>query len=168
MSNSSIICKAKNKIIKEFVKDKDILLAIDSKQVDINTPEKFVYTHLFDYHQNPHTLNDVITFITIQVHIPSDSFIYGSYDRIFIKPQVEIWIVSHEKHMKIDNIPKVKENRNDYISELIDRKLNGRSDFGIGELKLAGNTEGAFTHDYVYRRMVFEGTDVNNTMCVNK
>ena len=67
--------------------------------------------------------------------------------------------------MVVDNIPKITENRNDYLSELIDAKLNGRSDFGIGELQLASNVEGSYQQDYVYRKMVLTTKDVNDSLC---
>ena len=158
MANSSIIKRAKNKIIKEFIKDKDIVQAINSSE--ITSPEKLKGTHIFDYHQYPNTINTVQTFITVQVHIPQ------SYtEKVYIYPTIEIWIISHEKHMVVDNIPKITENRNDYLSELIDAKLNGRSDFGIGELQLASNVEGSCQQDYVYRKMVFTTKDVNDSLC---
>ena len=161
MANSSIINTAKNKIIKEFIKDKNIVQAIDSPIINPKTPEKLVGTHIFNYHQNPNTLNDVNTFITVQVHIPQSFY----ESTTFIYPTVEIWIISHERHMIVDNIPKVSDNRNDYLSELIDKKLNGKSGFGIGELKLLCNIEGSYQQDYVYRKMVFGGTDLNNSLC---
>lgn len=159
MANSSIIGKAKNKIIKEFIKDDTIIQAIGSSTV--TSAEKLVGTHIFNYHQNPNTINTVETFITIQVHIPQSFY----NNTIFISPTIEIWIISHEKHMVVDNIPKITDNRNDYLSKLIDNKLNGRSDFGIGELKLLSNIEGSYQKDYVYRKLVFEGTDINDSLC---
>lgn len=162
MANGSFIGKAKSKIIKEFIKDKDILTAIDS-DIDINESEKYVNTHIFNYHQNPHTLNTVITFITVQVHIPQVN--WHDFNPVYVRPTVEIWIISHERHMYVDNVPKVTQNRNDYISELIDIKLNGRSDFGIGNLELTTNVEGSFQYEYLYRRMIFTGRDLNNSLC---
>ena len=158
MSNSSIIGKAKNKIIKEFIKDNTII-AIGSSTV--TSAEKLVGTHIFNYHQNPNTINTVETFITIQVHIPQSLY----NNSIFVNPTIEIWIISHEAHMVVDNIPKITDNRNDYLSKLIDNKLNGRSDFGIGELKLLSNIEGSYQKDYVYRKMVFECSDLNDSLC---
>lgn len=158
MANSSIIKRAKNKIIKEFIKDEAIVQAINSP--NITSPEKLKGTHIFDYHQNPNTINTVQTFITVQVHIPQ------SYtEKAYIYPTVEIWIISHEKHMVVDNIPKITENRNDYLSELIDAKLNGRTDFGIGKLQLVSNVESSYQQDYVYRKMVFTTKDVNDSLC---
>ena len=163
MANSSIIGKAKNRIIKEFIKDKEIVAAINS--TDVTSPEKLKGTHIFDYHQNPHTINTVETFITVQVHIPQP---FSFEDKTFVKPTVEIWIISHEKHMIVDNIPKVTENRNDYLSRLIDNKLNGKSGFGIGKLNLMSNNEGAYQQDYVFRKMVFECLDLNASLCVDE
>lgn len=163
MANSSIIGKAKNKIIKEFIKDKEIVAAINSSE--ITSPEKLKGTHIFDYHQNPHTINTVETFITVQVHIPQP---FSFEDKTFVKPTVEIWIISHEKHMVVDNVPKVTENRNDYLSRLIDNKLNGKSGFGIGKLNLTSNNEGAYQQDYVFRKMVFECLDLNASLCVDE
>ena len=144
MANSLIIGKTKNKIIKEFIKDIDIIQAIGDEEItSLAGAEKLVNKCIFTYNQNPFTLNTVKTFITIQVHIPN-SYLRNN---TFVKPTIEIWIVSHEQHMVIDN------------------RLNGRKDIGLGELKLISNIEGAFQKDYLYRKMVFEGTDLNNSLC---
>ncbi len=165
MANSSIIRRAKNKIIKEFIKDPDIIAAINSSEVKSNEPEKLIYKHIFDYNQNPHTLNIVGTFITIQVHIPQSYYNDYNSSNILVKPNIEIWIISHEKHMKVDNIPKITQNRNDYLSELIDRKINGKSGFGIGETRLLSNIEGSFQQDYLFRKMIIECKDLNWSLC---
>lgn len=159
MANSSIIGEAKNKIIKSFISDDAIVKAIDPSNISSN--EELVNRYIFNYHQNPTTINDDITFITIQVHIPNQY--YGS--KILVDSNVEIWILSHENHMKVTNVPKVTENRNDYLSKLIDNKLNGSSLFGIGELKLKSNIEGSYQKDWLYRQMVFEAKDINDSMC---
>ena len=165
MANSSIIKKAKNKIIREFIKDKDIINAIDSSEIKSNEPEKLIGKHIFDYNQNPHTLDKVETFITIQVHIPEPY--YGGYhsSAIHVQPRIEIWVVSHERHMVVDNVPKITQNRNDYLSELIDNKINGKDGLGIGKTKLISNVEGTFQADYLFRKMVFQCLDLNSSMC---
>lgn len=165
MANSSIIRKAKNKIVKEFIKDQDIIAAINSSEVEFNEPEKLINKHIFDYNQNPHTLNIVGTFITIQVHIPQNYYNDYNSSTVHIKPTIEIWIISHEKHMVVDNVPKITSNRNDYLSELIDKKYNGKGGFGIGKTELISNIEGAFQTDYLYRKMVFQCLDLNASMC---
>ena len=165
MANSSIIKQAKNKIVKEFIKDQNIITAINSSTIQPNEPEKLINTHIFNYNQNPHTLNMVGTFITIQVHIPQSY--YNDYNASVtrVKPTIEIWIVSHERHMSVDNVPKVTQNRNDYLSELIDNKINGKTGLGIGETILLSNIEGSFQQDYLYRKMIFQCTDFNWSLC---
>lgn len=165
MANSSIIGKAKNTIIKELIKDDAIVQAIGAEEID--EPEKLVDTHIFNYHQNPNTINTVATFITVQVHIPQSYMSSAKYvsTRTYVNPTIQIYILSHEKHMVVDNVPKVTENRNDYLSRLIDNKFNGYKGLGFGELSLVYNTEGSYQKDYVFRDIVFEATDLNNSLC---
>lgn len=166
MANSSIIRKAKNKIVKEFIKDPEIVAAINSDKIKPNEPEKLINTHIFNYNQNPYTLNTVGTFITIQVHIPHDYYTDYNASVTRVRPTIEIWIISHEKHMKVgDEAPKVTQNRNDYLSELIDNKINGKSGFGIGETILLSNIEGSFQQDYLFRKMIFQCVDLNWSLC---
>lgn len=169
MANSSIVRIAKNRIVKEFIKDKDIVAAIDSSDIKPNESEKLIGTHIFNYNQNPHTLNKIGTFITIQVHIPQNYYSdYHGNSAIHVKPTIEIWIISHERHMIVDNVPKVTQNRNDYLSELIDNKINSKSGFGIGETKLISNIEGAIQSDYLFRKLTFQCLDLNWSFCDNE
>lgn len=168
MANSSIIGKVKNKIIREFISDEAIVAAIDSHHSDVNNPEDLIYTHIFDYNQNPFTLKEVQTFITIQVHIPEARFSCSQQQVTFVNPTIEIWITSHEDHMKVDNIPKVTQNRNDYLSALIDKKLNGSTDYGLGRLYLTANKEFSYEKDYSCRTMLFTATDLNNSLCIDE
>ena len=160
MANSSSISELKNKVIKDLINNDAIVSAIDSP--DIKVSEKLFDTHIFDYNINPYTINKAITFITVQVHLP-EAFHYESND-IFVKPTIEIWIISHFEHMRVKNIPKVKTNRNDYLSMLIDKELNGKN-YGFGGLKLGLNIEGTFQMDYSYRKMTFTTIDLNNSLC---
>ena len=47
-------------------------------------------------------------------------------------------------------------------------KLNGRSDIGLGELKLTSNVEGSLQRDYLYRKLIFKGTDLNKSLCADE
>jgi hypothetical protein len=160
MAHSSIIQKAKNTLIKELISDQEFLKAINPPDNDI-LPEEVLGKYLFDYHQNPLTITEAQTFVTVQVHIPESRY----PDKTFVKPIVEIWIYSHYTKMKVDNVPKIKCNRNDYISQILDKKINGRSDLGIGKVVLKSNIEGTFQADYLYRVMTFELKDINQSQC---
>lgn len=160
MANSVSISELKNKVIKDLIGNEDIILAIDSP--DYELAEDLLHTHIFDYHQNPYTIDKAITFITVQVHLP-EAFHYES-NAVFVKPTIEIWVISHCEHMRVKNIPKVKSNRNDYLSMLIDKELNGKS-YGYGGLTLTLNIEGSFQNDYAYRKLCFATTDLNKSLC---
>ena len=172
MANSSLVSSLKKEIIKELVKDQDIFYAIDSPDITIENADQLVYKHIFPYHKNPETITECITFLTIQVHIPKH------YDRnkTWVVPRLEIWILSHDGHMKVENIPGISENRNDYISKLIDKKFNGKDTFGVsdddknnlhiyGKMDLVSNVEGSFSRDFLFRQMIFEMQDLNDSLC---
>ena len=173
MANSSLVTDLKKQVIRELINDENIFYAIDSPYVtNLEDADKLVYKNIFPYHKNTETITDVTTFITLQVHIPK----YYDKNKIWVLPVLEIWIISHDDHMRVTNIPKVSENRNDYISKLLDVKFNGRNTIGVskndknnlhlyGKLKLTSNTEGAFSKDFLYRRMIFETKDLNDSLC---
>lgn len=173
MANSSIIPNLKKAIIKELISDERIFYAIDSPDItSFENADQLIYTHIFPYHKKTETITETITFLTVQVHIPNT---YGR-NNTWVTPMLEIWIISHASHMKVDNIPKISDNRNDYISKLIDKKFNGKDTFGnskkdlnnvhiLGKLDLISNEEGSFSTPFLYRRMVFEMKDLNNSFC---
>lgn len=173
MANSTIVTDLKQAVIKEIVNDEAFFHAIHSPDIeDVECADELIYTHIFPYHKNPETVDKAITFLTIQVHIPKP------YDRnsTWVVPRLEIWILSHQDVMKVDNIPKISDNRNDYISKLLDAKFNGRDTLGgskndkynlhlYGQLKLVSNVEGAFSQKFLYRQMIFEMKDLNDSLC---
>jgi hypothetical protein len=54
-----------------------------------------------------------------------------------------------------------KGNRIDYISAEINKLLNGRSDFGWGELSLTSNTEWRIDYKHRCRVLEFKVNDLN-------
>ncbi|MFG6377321.1 MAG: hypothetical protein K1W19_03225 [Lachnospiraceae bacterium] len=175
IANSTLVTDLKSAVIKEIINDETLFYAINSNEIkDIKQANKLVYKHIFPYHQNPETIKETNTFLTIQVHVPKPYSYMRS--KAWVAPNLEIWIFSHHDHMRVDNIPKISDNRNDYISKLLDEKFNGRRTLGgnkneehnlhlYGQLDLVANVEGAFTKDYLYRQMIFETTDLNRSLC---
>ena len=161
MANSSIVSKAKNIVIKELIKDVDIVTAIDSSNIPIDKPEQLLYTHIFDYQLNPYKIDDVGTFLNILVNVAD----YIKDNEVFSKVIIDIEIISHFGHMRIDNIPKVNMNRNDYLSRLIVNKFNNNSSIGLGKLTQKTKIEGRLKDDYLFRRITFETIDLNKSFC---
>ena len=172
MANSTIISELKNKVTKEILNDEELIKAIDPPNYNdknwddsylINSLEtiKAGYTPvIYREHQNPNLITKTMTFLTIEVNIPEN---YNTPE-IFKYPLLEIWIVSHNKHNRIDNIDGVKDNRNDYVSILLDKKFNGQI-AGIGSLKLVSNLAGIYDDNFVYRRLTFKGIDLSDSIC---
>jgi len=174
MANSSYITLLKRIVKSEIINDGLIVKAFGSPNYD-NTDldfsaEDISENFIFTWNQNPTTITEVITFITLQVHI-------NSYHEKWVKPTLEIWIYSHNGHMQISakDFPGITANRNDYLSQLLDDKFNGRTSLGnkddteklnlMGELRLVSNSESVFNQNFVCRRMIFETRDVNDSFC---
>ena len=174
MANSDIISLIKRKVKSELVNDPLIVRAFGSPDYDSSdegwSGEDVGDNYIFTWNQNPTTITKEITFITLQVHIEK-------YREKWVKPTLEIWVYSHNRHMKLKSadFPGIVANRNDYLSELLDWKFNGRTSLGtdddniklnlIGELSLRANNEGVFNNDFVYRRLLFETKDINVSLC---
>lgn len=158
MANSTSISEFKEKVVKAICNDETIFYAIDAK--DCENGGDLINTHIFKYNKNPNTITEEITFMTIMVHTKAKD-----WNGTFVIPTLEIWVYSHQGHMKM-NSKITKDNRNDYISMLLDNKFNGSTKYGgIGALKLTSNTEGTFNQNFLYRRLLFETVDLSDSLC---
>ena len=158
MANGTSISEFKEKVAKAIAKDETLFYSFDAK--DCENGGDLIGTHIFKYNKNPETITETITFMTIMVHTKAKD-----KTGTFVIPTLELWIYSHNDHMDMD--PKItKDNRNDYISMLLDDKFNGSTEYGgIGKLKLTSNTEGTFSQKFLYRRMIFETIDISDSFC---
>lgn len=158
MANGTSISEFKYKIVDAIARDDTIFYAFDAK--DCENGGDLINTHIFKYNKNPKTIQESITFVTVMVHTKSKD-----RNGVFVIPTLEIWIYSHNDHMDMNPMI-TKDNRNDYLSKLIDKKFNGSYEYGgIGKLCLTTNTEGTYNDDFLYRRLVFETIDVNDSFC---
>lgn len=158
MANSTSISEFKEKIVNAIMCDDTLFYAFDTN--DCENGGDLLNTHIFKYNKNPYTITETITFMTVMVHTKAKDS-----SGFYVIPTLEIWIYSHNDHMKMN--PRItKDNRNDYISMLIDEKFNGSTEYGgIGTLRLSSNTEGTYNEKFLYRRMIFETKDINDSVC---
>ena len=159
MANSSIIASLKKNVINAMCQDSDICSFIDS---DDYTGEGLKNTHIFTYNKNPNTINKTITFVTVQVNT-----VKRDKNGTFVTPKLIITIFTHNEHMDIKFGKKVQEyNRNDYLGMLIDEKFNNTTKYGnLGTLELVSNNEGVATDKFLYRQLVFETVDFDQSLC---
>ena len=167
-TGSKFINAVKDAIIGEILNSKLMFNLIDSPDVtSFDKSEKLIGTHIFRFGKNPTVVEKNITFITIQVHTDKSM---NSWTKIV--PQIEINIYSHDSHMDLDTsvFPTITANRNDYISEWFDNKLNGATKIGsfnlTSKLKLKRNHEYPCTKpDWLMRSMIFEGKEMSVDLC---
>lgn len=158
MANSTSISDFKKNVMDAITHDDTIFYAFDAKECE--NGGDLIGTHILTYNKVPDTITEVSTYMTIMVHTKS-----RDRNGAFVTPTLEFYIYSHYKHMKMDR-KITKDNRCDYISILIDSMFNGSTEYGgIGQLKLTLNTEGAYNKDFLYRHLVFETIDINDSMC---
>lgn len=161
MANSRTLETIKNKIIYEVIQDIDIITVINKDKIE--TSEELIDTQIFDFAQNPSAIKDVLTFLTIKVDVLT--YTDSTQNYTYTYPSLIIDIITHIDYMKVNDIPNVTSNRNDYLAMLLDEKFNGKYGFGNGKLILISNEEGSLQKDWVYRRMIFQTTDLNNSNC---
>ncbi len=158
LANSTSISQFKKRVMNAVTHDDALFYAFDAKECE--NGGDLENTRIFTYNKIPETVIQVNTYMTIMVHTKAR-------DRkcTYITPSLEIWIYCHNDHMKMDRRI-TKDNRCDYISMLLDEMFNGSTEYGgIGELKLTLNTEGVYSKEFMFRHLIFETSDINNSMC---
>lgn len=158
MANSTSISDFKRRVMNAITHDDAIFYAFDAKECE--NGGDLENTHIFTFNKVPDTITEVSTYMTIMVHTKA-----RDRNGTFITPSLEFYIYTHHKHMKMDRTI-TKDNRCDYLSMLLDDMFNGSAEYGgIGQLKLTLNTEGTYNKDFLYRHLIFETVDINNSMC---
>lgn len=180
MANSEIISRLKDAAIMAIISDEDIYHAIMNHKIgelvdeDISYPspahveiscgEDLVGTHIFRFRQNPTVIETPMTFICVMAHTD-----YKDYNKTYVNATLEFWIYTHNAYMNINNndlFPNINDNRNDYISRILDKKFNKSTDFGgLRKMDLILNTEDSYNDEWLYRHMVFRTVDLNDSFC---
>ena len=155
---NTVISDFKKNVVDAITHDDTIFYAFDARECENGGDLK--ETHIFNYNKIPETITEVSTYMTIMVHTKS-----RDRNGTFITPSLEIWIYSHFNHMKMDRRI-TKDNRNDYLSMLLEEMFNGSTEYGgAGQLKLTLNTEGVYNKEFLYRHLIFETIDINASLC---
>ncbi len=157
MANSDSITEWKDIAISRFLGNEDILMALDVTDDEIE--EGLTYKRVFPHLYIPDTIEETSSFINVEVRVPDISS-----SGVWVYPELIVDVIVHQNKMKLD-IPGISATRADYLSQLIDRELNGSMDFGVGKLVLVSNEPGSVNDKFRFRRLTFEAQDVNSTMC---
>ena len=161
---SECIRQWKNQIMSELSQDDKIIDALGLNPNE--SPDDLVWVRLYPHDYIPQTQEDVKTYILVEIDIPERRTRNGneSDDMIWIYPTIIFNVLTHQEDMRLDMIGE-SGTRMDYLAELIENKYQGRTDFGVGTLRLKSDIAGSVNTTYRFRQLVFEAVDINNNIC---
>lgn len=152
--NSAELSEYKLNIIRQFIKDEELVKLIDPHN-EFEYPDEMIYERLFPFARIPDTEEEVKTYITITIDVPS----IGDKNDIVRNVTISIRAITHSDLMKV---PSQNGTRIDLISAKVDEILNESYDFGIGKVTLFSNTEHTLDFKHFYRELRFKTMDLNS------
>lgn len=164
MANDMIITDFKNKLIEQIQNDDQIIQALAINEDE--DAEDLAYVRLFPYYFIVPTQEDAKTYIFVEVALTAvqDRFNALKNDIVYDKCTVYIYVVAHQTLMRMESAG-MSAVRIDYISQLLNKKFNGKRIAGFGTLQRVSNIPRSINDTYRSREMVFEVLDFNKEMC---
>lgn len=166
MANSSCVIDWKNQILSDLQNDNKIIEALNLHEDD--DPDDLVWNRLFPHYYIPDTQEAVKTYILVEIDVQSNRSRYEpmKYD-LYAYPTITFTILSHQKDMEM-KMAGISATRIDYIAMLLDKKYNGASGFGLGEIQMTSNIAGNLDDKYRFRQLVFQAVDFNDSLCEDR
>lgn len=151
----------KSRILSELQNDEEFLTALGTTEEE---REDLIYKRLFPHYYIPDTVTEVSTYVMVEIDIVARTALLSK--SIYSYPTITFTILAHQNDMNL-NMAGISATRIDYLGELIDKKYNFVSGFGLGNLELISNVAGNLNEKYRYRKLVFQGKDLAKNLCGN-
>lgn len=164
MANDLLISDLKNKLIEQIQNDDLIIQALALSEDEDR--EDLAYVRLFPYYYVIPTQEEAKTYIFVEVGLTAIQDKYNALKNeiVYDKCTVYIYVVAHQTVMKMDTAGQSSV-RIDYISQLLNKKFNGKRIAGFGTLQRISNAPRSINDTYRSREMIFEVLDFNKEMC---
>lgn len=146
------ISTMKRQIKQKLIDDVDILEALNS-EIDIDSPDEFLDTHIFGFLRIPDTQDIVRNFICISIDDIEDH----RFNEIIKCQVLQFTVICHLSDMKT----KYGVDRHDLLGYLISDLFNWTNMFGL-QYHLIYNKEGNIDGDYYCRTLKFESEKINS------
>ena len=146
------ISSMKRQIKQTLIADTDILEALNS-DIDIDSPDEFLDTHIFGFIRIPNTQDTVRNFICVTV----DDIEEHRFNEVMKLQNITFTTICHLSDMKT----KYGIDRHDLLGYLIRDSINWTNLFGL-QFKLIYNKESTIDGDYYCRTLKFEATKPNS------
>lgn len=142
----------KRQIKQKLIDDPDILEALHS-EIDIDSPDEFLDTHIFGFLRIPSTQDTVRNFICISVDDIEDH----RFNEVIKIQSLQFTVISHLSDIKTE----YGIDRHDLLGYLIRDIFNWTNMFGL-QFHLIYNKEGNLDGDYYCRTLKFEAEKLNS------
>ena len=154
------ISSYKMELLRDIFNSPVIVDAIESQNenVDINSPDTLLYTHLFPYLKIPDTQTSNECYILLAC----DSVNPNKANKFFKDMRITFWVFCSSDRMRIKG---KNSTRIDYIAQELERLFIGQTKYGFGELELVSNRELIYDPKYQYRELIFRTIDVSKYIC---
>ena len=146
------ISMMKRQIKQKLIDDPDILEALHS-EIDIDSPDEFLDTHIFGFLRIPDTQDTVRNFICISVDDIEDH----RFNEVIKLQSLQFTVISHLSDIKTE----YGIDRHDLLGYLIRDIFNWTNMFGL-QFHLIYNKEGNIDGDYYCRTLKFEAEKLNS------
>lgn len=163
MGKVSPIVKYKRKLISSIVNSPELISLIDDSYVVdgecVGADEGLIHKQIFPFYYIPETQTEELAYVLMKVNG------LGIKDTIYNRVEVIIYVVSHQRIMKVDGR---EGTRIDLMGEVVEELFNGRNDFGFGEMELKSNYEENINNIHRCRTLRFLVEDFNADACYNE
>lgn len=159
---ASPITRYKRKLISVFTSSPELIQLINSDYVkdgECVDTDDLIYKQIYPYQYIPTVQTDKMAYVTMKVNG------LGIKDKLYTKVEVIIYAISDQDIMYVKH---GNGTRIDMMGEIIEELLNGRDDFGFGELELRQNYEDNINNTHRCRVLRFIVEDFNGDACRNE
>lgn len=146
------ISKMKRQIKQTLIADTDILEVLHS-EIDIDSPDEFLDTHIFGFIRIPNTQDTVRNFICFTV----DDIEEHRFNEVMKLQDIQFVVICHLSDMKTE----YGIDRHDLLGYLIRDTINWTNLFGL-QFKLIYNKESTIDGDYYCRTLKFQAVKPNS------
>ena len=147
------IIEIKRLIKQKLIDDPDILEALHNPDIDIDSPDEFLYENIYDFIRIPTTQDTVRNFICFTVDDIEDHR-FNTHMKV---QQVQFVCICHLDDMQTE----FGMSRHDLLGYLVRDVFHWSNDFGK-QFKLVYNKESTIDSDYYCRTLKFERDTTNS------
>ena len=151
--NSREISEYKIKIIKHLIQDSEVVTLVD-EHGEFEYPDDLIYERLFPFGRIPETEQEMKTYVTIMVDVPS----IGRNNDVVRDVVLTVRVMTHNDLMRVSGR---NGTRIDLLAARVDELLNESFDFGIGYVRLVHNKEFVYDNCHFYRELKFQTVELN-------